>query len=148
MASIPVDDFLQELSEIRTARRELHERDEWLAGREAWLEQGIAYEQGDDAAEDEQQPELFENDSGKPRNLLSAVVAVMRESSPHRAWRPVEVIRELDERGWLPDADSREQMVRNRLAAMVRAGGMKKNDDGYYQLSPKLHAEGLPADDS
>lgn len=142
MASIPVDDFLQELSEIRTARRELRERDEWLAGREAWLEQGIAYERGGGAIQETiPQPELFDDDSERPR-LRQAIVNLMRENSPHRAWRPVEVIRELEGRGWLPEADSGHQMVRNRLAAMVRTGEMTKKD-GYYQLDPEVHATGV-----
>jgi hypothetical protein len=142
VASIPVDDFLQELSEIRTARRELREKDEWLARREAWIEQGIAYEQSEGRIQEiVPQPELFEDGSTRP-TLRQAIVIVMRDSSPHRAWRPVEVIRELDGRGWLPEADSSHQMVRNRLASMVKAGEMTKQGS-HYQLDPEVHATGI-----
>ncbi len=75
--------------------------------------------------------EVFSHSGAKP-TLRQAIVAVMSEDGDlERSWRPADVRAALQRRGWMPEAKSGPQMVRNRLGTMHSEGDLDKDDNGY-----------------
>jgi hypothetical protein len=148
---MPPEAFRKELEAVKDARRELKGRDNQLARRQSWLEQGIEYtetaapaEPGNGTTRRTVPPEMiFEETKTKP-TVRQAVALVMIASQPERLWRPAEVIEEIDRQGWLPRAKTAHQMVRNRMISMLDRGELVKRDPGgYYQLAPEIRNTGL-----
>jgi hypothetical protein len=147
---IPASALRQELVAVEAERRELAAADGRLARRQAWIEQGIEYMSGGGtdghvtASIREVVPpaEVFD-DGGRP-TVRQAIVMAMKDSAPERIWKPAEMIEELDRRGWMPEAKTAHQMIRNRMLAMVESGELVKRDPGgYYQLAGDVRNTGL-----
>ena len=146
-APIPTQAFREELNEIALRRRELQAEDDRLARRSEWLKQGIEYAEGEPrdgvAREILPPPGTLANGRTRP-TIRQAIVLVMNAYAAERIWRPGEVIAELDSRGWLPEAPSARQMVRNRMLSMVERGELERRDPGgYYKLADHIRDSGL-----
>lgn len=147
---IPVSALRQELAEVEAERRELAAADGRLTRRQAWIEQGIEYMAGAEmdgrvtASIHEVVPPAEVFDAGGRPTIRQAIVMTMKDSAPERIWKPAEVIEELDRRGWLPEAKTAHQMIRNRMLAMVESGELvKREPGGYYQLAEDVRNTGL-----
>jgi hypothetical protein len=151
--NIPASAFREELDSVKTERQRLKALDAELGRKQSWLEQGIEYVGGNDPPPAESIQELvppevvFREGRTKP-TIRQAVVLAMKAQPPERLWKPADVIEDLEQRGWLPEAKSAHQMIRNRMLAMLERGELVRRDPGgFYQLAPDIRNTGLLMDD-
>jgi len=143
-AQIPTEAFREELEEIVLRRRKLHAEDNRLSRRANWLRQGIEYAEGEAQNGTVREAPTPVADGRIRPTIRQAIVLAMKAFQAERVWRPAEVIAELDARGWLPEAKSAHQMVRNRMLSMVERGELEKRDPGgYYKLADDIRNTGL-----
>jgi hypothetical protein len=139
--------YESKIREIHERRQCLAQEDASLAREQQWLEEGLALF-ARPASEPENVQEIipprvvFENRRTKP-TLRQAIVLVFKDAPPERAWKPSEVIEALEQRGWMPEARSGSQMVRNRLGSMIENGDLVRDALGNYSLDPAVRNTGL-----
>jgi hypothetical protein len=90
----------------------------------------------------EQFPPAWAFDDEHQPTLRQAIVAVMREA-PGRPFRVAELAQALEDRGWLPDRDSRlsaKKRVSDLASLMIADGQLERADRGVYTLDAELDA--------
>lgn len=111
----------------------------------AWWERGLDLFGGGEGVRPHSRGKLRGH---PPATLRMAILQVMFEGGEQRVWRPAEVIVALQEQGWLPEARSAAQMVRNRLLAMAEKGEVEKHEPGgYYRLAAHVRNTGVVRDE-
>jgi hypothetical protein len=85
--------------------------------------------------------EVFTSSGARP-TLRQAIVMVFRGGHRDQAWKPTQVIDALEQNGWLPEARSASQMVRNRMHSMVEREQLIRDALGNYSLPPAYWATG------
>jgi hypothetical protein len=128
LRDLPKDAYERMIKEIKVERQQLARKDGELAREQMWWEEGLRIF----ASQESDEP------TPSTRTLRERIVLVLLDGHRDRAWRPVEIIDALGERGWLPEAASAPQMVRNRIHSMVNRGELLKDALGHYSLAPDI----------
>jgi hypothetical protein len=130
---IPKRVYETKIRELRDAREGLALKDRALASEQAWWQQGLdILLEGAAVGRTIRRPTLRE-----------AIVLVLKAEDRSKTWRPAEIIEALGRRGWLPEARSHAQMVRNRLYSMVEKGELRRDGEGNYSIAPDIRNTGL-----
>jgi hypothetical protein len=128
LRDLPKEAYEHMIKELKVERQQLARKDAELAREQMWWEEGLRIFVA---------PESGEWTPSK-RTLRERIVLVLLDGHRDRAWRPVEIIEALEERGWLPEAASASQMVRNRIHGMVDRGELIKDALGLYSLAADI----------
>jgi hypothetical protein len=117
------------IEEIKAERARLSLVDQEFAREQRWWEEGLRIFVGplDDASSEAREPTLRER-----------IVTLLWEGGQDRTWQTSEVIDGLAQRGWLPEAPSAPQMVRNRLQSMAQKRELQRDDSGTYRLAVSI----------
>jgi hypothetical protein len=128
LRDLPKEAYQHMIEEIKLERQRLARKDAELAREQMWWEEGLRI--------------FVTPESGEwtpsVRTLRERIVLILLDGHRDRAWRPVEIIKALDERGWLPKAASAQQMVRNRIQSMVDRDELIRDALGQYSLAPDI----------
>lgn len=74
-----------------------------------------------------------DNTNGSKPVLREAILRIMRDGEK-KTWKPPALMRELADRGWMPNGTHAEHIVRSRLAALVKTGDLRRVSYGTYGL--------------
>jgi hypothetical protein len=128
LRDLPKEAYEHMIKELEVERQQLARKDAELAREQMWWEEGLRI--------------FVAPESGEwipsTRTLRERIVLVLLDGHRDRAWRPVEIIEALEGRGWLPEAASASQMVRNRIHGMVDRGELVRDALGHYSLATEI----------
>jgi len=110
-----------------------------------WWREGLELFALEAGASPADEPETTPSTNGTKPVLREAIMGIMRDGkrTGKDVWKAPEMIRLLGERGWLPNGDNAEHIVRSRLSTLTKADELERVGYGQYAL-PKADAPDNP----